>query len=205
MPATSEEFAAAAQLLDSSPDYKVLRRFVPDPWRYVNRSSSDGEALKTGIFLDVEATGLDVRKDRITQLALVPFQYDALGFIVDAGEGVSYFNDPGRPIPPEVVELTGITDDMVRGQSIDVPAVEALIGQAGIVIAHHAEYDRQMVERAVPKFAEVFWGCSYREVEWVKRFGCRAAKLSIARQSTIRIWARGAPFEVKGRPEGSRL
>lgn len=55
------------------------------------------------VYLDLETTGVDPAKDRIIQIAIVPEQGEPWEFLVN----------PGRPIPLEVQELTGITDAMV--------------------------------------------------------------------------------------------
>lgn len=54
-------------------------------------------------FFDVETTGTDPQHDRVTQVA-----------VVDERGGVwQTLVNPGRPIPPHVQELTGITDAAV--------------------------------------------------------------------------------------------
>lgn len=181
-----EDAEAMATILDAHPNYRILRRFIPDPARYINRHAEDDEALKLGVFLDVEATGLNTRTDKIIQLSMVPFQYNAQSEIVDAGAGLDYYEDPGMPIPPEIVELTGIDDEMVEGQRIDDGAVRELVRSAGIVIAHHAGYDRPMVERRLPFFADLFWGCSWKDINWADRFGCRSSRLEIILSDTLR-------------------
>jgi len=181
-----EDAESFAQLLEGHPDYRILRRFVPDPARYITRNPVEGEGLKLGVFADVEATGLNTRVDKILQLSMVPFQYNAEGEIVDVGKGIDYYEDPLVPIPPEITELTGITDAMVEGQRIDDQAVLELVGPAGIVIAHHAGYDRKMLERRIPIFAEVFWGCSWKDMEWEKRFGTRSSRLDVILSDTLR-------------------
>lgn len=185
MPETSD-LERIARELEEHPDYRVLRRFIPDPARYLpSIGTLDDVGLKTGIFLDVEATGLDTRKDRVLQLALVPFRYDGNGVIVDASNGVSFFDDPGIPITPEITAINGITDDMVKGQKIDEEAVSELVSQAGIVIAHNAGYDRPMMERRMPIFVEAFWGCSWKDIAWEDRFGCRTSKLAVVLSDTL--------------------
>lgn len=61
---------------------------------------------------DLEATGLDTRKERVTQIAGVPL---VGGELIEA-EAFSQLVDPGIPIPDEIQELTGITPDRVEGQ-----------------------------------------------------------------------------------------
>lgn len=171
----------AVEVLRESPDYRVLRRFIPDPAIYIDPPAADAKTeLKAGVFFDVESTGLDTRTDRIVELASVPFSFDpATGIVHDAGKGIAYFNDPGFKIPPEVTAIHGITDDMVAGQAIDIARVEAIVADAQLVVAHSADYDRKMLERLSSVFRDKHWACSQREVEWDQVFGCRAAKLAI--------------------------
>jgi DNA polymerase-3 subunit epsilon len=171
-----------AEQLEQSPDYRVLRRFHPRD-RYasypdiIDQVIDDvGPPLKTGLFLDVETTGLDTESDRIIELAMVPFEFDENGNVYDVREGVSWFDDPERPISAEVTALTGITNEMVKGKRIDGARVVAELANASVVIAHNADFDRRMAERRHADFARISWGCSYREVEW-ERFGCTSKKL----------------------------
>lgn len=59
------------------------------------------------IIFDLETTGLDLVKDRIIQLSLIKVMPD--------GEEIrrNYLVNPGCPIPKEVSQLTGITDEDV--------------------------------------------------------------------------------------------
>ena len=59
------------------------------------------------IIFDLETTGLDILNDRITQLSYIKVFPDGT-----EKRNNLYFN-PGKPIPIEVVNLTGITDEMV--------------------------------------------------------------------------------------------
>lgn len=61
------------------------------------------------LVFDVETTGLSVSKDRIIQLAAIKYFSDGRPPI----ERVRYIN-PCMPIPKEVTDLTGITDEMVK-------------------------------------------------------------------------------------------
>lgn len=44
---------------------------------------------------------------------------------------------PSVGIPADITRLTGITDDMVAGQAIDMSALATLVEPADIVIAHN--------------------------------------------------------------------
>lgn len=162
-----------ANVLMSSGKYRVLRRFQPRR-RYCE---AEGVATKTALFVDVESTGLDTANDAIIEFAAVPFTFDPkTGRIHDVRPAVVALEDPGRPIPREVVELTGITEDMVRGRRIDDALIDGLLRDVCLVVAHNAGFDRPMVERRFPAFAGLHWACSHAEVPWPK-LGCRGSKL----------------------------
>jgi DNA polymerase-3 subunit epsilon len=157
------ELEDLARQLEESGDYRVLRRLVP-PRRY---AEPDALPHRTAIALDVETTGLDPRADAIIQLSVVAFEYSAdSGRIFEVSEPLTSFEDPKRPIPAEVAKMTGITDADVAGKRIDDQAVEALVRSCSLVLAHNAAFDRPFLERRLPVFKDVAWGCSLADVPW---------------------------------------
>ena len=60
------------------------------------------------IVFDLETTGLDFIRDRIIQISYIKVSPDG------TEERENLFVNPEKPIPHEVVELTGITDDDVK-------------------------------------------------------------------------------------------
>lgn len=157
------ELEDLARQLEESGDYRVLRRLVP-PRRY---AESDSLPHRTAIALDVETTGLDPRTDAIIQLSVVAFEYSAeTGRIFEVSEPLTSFEDPGRPIPADVVKMTLITDADVAGKRIDDQAVEAVVRRSNLVLAHNAAFDRPFLERRLPVFKDVAWGCSLADVPW---------------------------------------
>ena len=98
------------------------------------------------IVFDIETTGLSVRNCKITEIGAVRIRD---GQVLDR---FNTFVNPEVPIPPEIVELTGITDEMVA----DAPPVAdalrdffAFIGNDRVeqgrplplLIAHNANFD----------------------------------------------------------------
>jgi DNA polymerase-3 subunit epsilon len=167
MPAKTDLEAMAAAL-EQTGRYEVLRRFEP-PGRYAD---PDGTRTGTALAVDVETTGLDHAQDRIIQFSAVPFTYAKdTGRIYQVSPAATYFEDPGRPLPPEITALTGISDDQVRGQHIEDAAVRALADKAALVIAHNAGFDRAFVEKRLPAFQEKPWACSIVDVEWPAGLG----------------------------------
>ena len=219
--------------LEATGDYRIVKRFKPvSSYRQDNTTNK-----KIGIFLDTETTGLD--SDRIIELAIVPFEFDADGHIYRLLPEYNALNDPGKPIPAIVTQLTGITDEMVKGQSINLDTVKKLLSDAVIVIAHSAKFDRPFCENLLDEFKDISWGCSVADINWQEegmegrkleyiayRYGlffeghratidCQVGieilsrplfnsgepalkrLLDNARRTDIRLWAEGAPFDMK--------
>lgn len=180
--ATSERLTpeAMARQLDTHPDYRVLRRLVPS--LDYGPAPSTLHAARHILILDTETTGLSHASDRIIELALLLVQVDAATGrpfgLVETFEG---FEDPGMPIPEVAKQVTGIDDDMVRGQRLDDARVQALIDRADLVVAHNAAFDRPFVEARFPGFVHKPWACSYADIDW-KAQGAESAKLSALAQ-----------------------
>lgn len=168
------DFEALAHQLDETGEFKVLRRFRP---RRSYGELDGGEDSRSALFVDVETTGLQWMSDRIIEFAGVPFTFGASsGRITSVGTPFVSLEDPGRPIPPEIVRLTHITDEMVAGRRIDDEQVGALAEQANLVIAHNAKFDRPFVEARFPVFADKPWACSINDVPW-EAHGLTSVKL----------------------------
>lgn len=62
------------------------------------------------VVFDLEATGLDISKDRIIQISYIKVSPDG------TEERRAFFVNPEKPIPQSVAELTHITDEMVASE-----------------------------------------------------------------------------------------
>lgn len=164
MTAENIDPADLAAILEKSPNYRVLRRLMPR----TERTAGDAPSVKTGILLDVETTGLDTARHEVIELGMVKFAYLSDGTITGIVDVFSALNQPSTPIPPDISELTGITDATVAGHRIDPDAVAAFAADSVIVVAHNAHFDRKFAERYWPVFQHKAWGCSATEVEWRK-------------------------------------
>lgn len=131
--------------------------------------------------LDIETTGLDIDCDLI-ELAIVRARVgEETGLIYGEPVCCSWLSEPSAPLPPKIVELTGLSDEKLEGHEIDWQGVEHLLEGARLIIAHNAGFDRPRFERvaaaagiALPK---VPWLCSYRQVEWRDNHRAPAAAL----------------------------
>lgn len=143
---------------------------------YEDFSDDDGR-IGVGVTLDTETTGRDKTKDSIIEIGLRIFYYNDLGEVLSLGRSYDAFNDPGRPLPEEIVALTGIRDEDVSGQRIDLDAVHVLLSHADFIIAHNAGFDRPFTDRMmVENPVKNRWACSIEEIDW-KGFGLPSQSL----------------------------
>lgn len=173
-PSSLSDLEAVAETLEASGNYQVLRRLVVPA--YYNEPAPSLTQMLRGLIVDVETTGLDTASDAVIEFAAVPFDFDSEGIVYAVHPVLSFLEDPGRPIPPEIVALTGITDNDVRDKRIDEGAVLGVLEPAVLVIAHNAAFDRPVLERRFPALAGKHWACSQQEVPWV-HLGSRSSKL----------------------------
>ncbi len=117
------------------------------------------------VVFDIETTGLDVRTCAITEIGAVKIKG---GEVV---EEFSTFVDPEMPIPPEIVKLTSITDEMVKGAPRQDEAVRAFLAFAGdrMLVAHNANFDCGFI-RAAASAAGIPFENTYLDTVALSRF-----------------------------------
>lgn len=156
--------AEAIEYLQRSDQYRVIRR-LKAPERYWPGAP---QTPRIGIVIDTEATGLDTEKDKIIELGFVAFEYDAgSGCIYNILHTYDAFEDPGEPLSDIVKQITGITDDMVKGQHLDEDTANTWLEKADLIIAHNAAFDRQMLERRLPVASKANWACTFNGIAWM--------------------------------------
>lgn len=119
------------------------------------------------MLLDTETTGLGYDIESIIELGMVKVLYSPSQQVITAiVDVISLYEDPGKPIPEFVVNLTGITDAKVKGQRIDDAVVMAWLSDGPLVVAHNAKFDRPFFERRFPALGHLPWACSANGIDW---------------------------------------
>jgi DNA polymerase-3 subunit epsilon len=171
---TVADAEALARHLESHPDYRVLRRLVPQ----LQFATAPALGVKRLLVLDTETTGLEHSRDKIIELALLRVDVDtATGLPCGNVQVYDGLEDPGQPIPEIARQITGIDDNMVAGQKLDETRIAELLEGVDVVVAHNAAFDRPFVEARLPAFAAKAWACSFADIDW-KQEGRDSAKLT---------------------------
>ena len=99
------------------------------------------------VCFDIETTGLKVTQEAITEIGAVRLRN---GEIV---ETFQTFVDPERRLTPEIIGLTGVTDEMLRGAPKLKDALTAFLAFAGNapLAAHNAEFDISFIRAGCRK------------------------------------------------------
>lgn len=129
----------------NNPDMKVIygieAYLAPDKKPSV--TNPKGQSIDTTYcVLDLETTGFSPVTEKITEIGVMKFQD---GKVIDS---FSCFVNPEKPIPAKVVEVTNITDDMVK----DAETIEKVFPRLlefikdSVLVAHNAAFDMNFLK-----------------------------------------------------------
>ncbi len=123
------------------PDLKVIygveAYLAPDKTPSVSFSKGQNMEDATYCVLDLETTGFSFRTEKITEIGIMKVKNHE---VIDE---FSTFVNPEKPIPQRVVEVTNITDEMVK----DAPTIEEVLPKVlefigdSVLVAHNADFD----------------------------------------------------------------
>lgn len=127
-------------LLKNKSDIKIIygveAYLVPD--KMPNVTNDKGQDIDTEYCVfDLETTGISPKTEKITEIGAIKIKN---GEVIDTFE---CFVNPEKPIPEKVVEITHITDDMVKdAKTIEeiLPDFLEFVGDS-VLVAHNAEFD----------------------------------------------------------------
>ena len=135
-----QAFPEAHHFCEKNPDLKVIygveAYLAPDRTPVVAFPKKQ-DLDTTYCVLDLETTGFSFRTEKITEIGIMKIKN---GEVLDE---FSCFVNPEKPIPQRVVEVTNITDDMVKdAETIDkvFPKMLEFIGDS-VLVAHNADFD----------------------------------------------------------------
>ena len=112
------------------------------------RGDQDQDLDGPMVCFDLETTGLDKKTDVITEIGAVVLEKG------EVKEKFQTFVDPQRPLAPNIVQLTGITDDMLIGAPSQEEALRAFLDfvDGRPLAAHNAEFDIGFVREGCKRY-----------------------------------------------------
>ena len=133
--------------------YGVEAYFVNDvDDRVVVHGQAEGDFHGEIVCFDIETTGLNKNRDLIIEIGAAVLRDGKVE------ETFNTFASPGRVLPREIVELTGITDKMLEGAPGQEEAVNAFLDFVGDrpLAAHNAEFDMGFIAQACRRMGRPF-------------------------------------------------
>ena len=138
-----------AQAAGKKHDIKMLYGcefyMVDDQIKYIFNPQSLELNKASYVVFDFETTGLSARYDKIIEFGAVKIEHGTIT------ERVDIMVNPERPIPAKIVNITKITDDMVK----DAPTIKEALPQIldfigdSILVTHNASFDIAFLNQAL--------------------------------------------------------
>lgn len=158
-------------------DYKLLRRV---PVQIPSANYQDPKIFIATI-VDLETMGMDPKSHEIIEIGILSFSFTNGDGIINIVDSYNELQDPGKPIPPEIIRITKITDADVQGKAIDWNLVHSIFSKSHVIICHNSQFDRNFLELQTPDFIKNVvekkpFACTIADIDWKGR-GYESSKL----------------------------
>lgn len=142
-----QSFTDAMNAAKAYKDFKVIygmEAYVVDDLKKVVDNADDSSLNTDYVVFDIETTGLKSNFDQIIEIGAVKISNNQ---ITDRFQS---FVNPNRPIPYEIIKLTGIhNDDVISAPNIDEVLPRFLeFAEDRVVVAHNAGFDMSFISEA---------------------------------------------------------
>ena len=129
--------------------YGVELNMVDDLKTLVTRATDADLLSSTYVIFDVETTGFNPGSgDSIIEIGAVK---------VKDGEIIEEFSeliDPKVPLNQTIIDITGITDEMLKGKPSEEEVIKNFLNfiEGAVLIAHNAKFDMSFLDMAITKY-----------------------------------------------------
>jgi DNA polymerase-3 subunit epsilon len=161
----------------------ILKRLDTD--LIVENASTDKVSKddKLILLLDIETTGLNPEKDEIIQISILPFFVNDAYSITGYKKPIIKFQEIDKNLPDNIVNLTNITDDMLKGNSIPWEAILKLFNSADAIMAYNSEFDLKFIKFTLEKLKleipKVNFCCAMKDIDWNELFPSKTPSLEL--------------------------
>lgn len=146
--------------------------------------------------LDVETTGLSSETDQVTEIGAILWD-------TELNVPVKFFSKLlciEGSVPPEIVKLTGITDELLRLYGEDPEDAWAeffdFCGEADAFMAHNAPFDRGFIAKKMPVMDPQLWIDSCVDVDYPESITTRKLTHLAAEHGFVNPFAHRAVTDV---------
>lgn len=154
------------------------------------------KAMDFGLVVDLETTGIDPDRDEIIEIGIIEFGVEE-GRKPAITNMYSALSQPSQSLSEEIKKLTGLDDEILKGQQIDWELVRSYFDRSALYIAHNSSFDRSFLERVWPDAPlPGQWACSMRHVDWEAHgFRTRSLNYLAADHGFVNAFAHRALFD----------
>ena len=147
--ARSRDLERLARQLDKHCDFKVLRRLPRPDELWLSPTPAKGPMVRLAV-IDVETTGLDSKRARMIELAIVHLELDEVGNVIQLQPVTEQLEAPGVSLPSEVEALIGIEAQMLVEQRFYDRLIHNLLS-VDVIVSHNATFDRTFMCTRFPR------------------------------------------------------
>lgn len=160
--------AAHSKALSKHPDFKLLygcEGYLVDDSKDIVTDSKGQSLTDSYVVFDLETTGLNSSKCKIIEIGAVKFENGAIT------DRFSEFVNPFEPLPFKIIQLTNITDEMVRNAA---PIEEILpkfreFCKDSVLVAHNADFDTGVIKSWCRKLS-IDWDFTYLDTVFLSQY-----------------------------------
>ena len=197
-----EAMNAAKEAADKGTPIKILygvEAYYVDDLALVVQGEANPGIDEDVIVFDLETTGLSAQNDRIIEIGAVRLHG---GEVTDEFDT---FVDPHRALTLEIVQLTSITDDMLRSAPQEADALDAFLrfcGDTRVLVAHNASFDTGFIQQAMQRHGKEY---AFTSVDTVGISRALYPHLKNHKLDTVATYMKLPPFQHHRASDDARV
>ena len=142
---------------------------------HISTRSHDEQTL---YIIDSETNGIPIEHCDIIELGAIKVRYSpSLKKLTSVEDMVSCYEAPKEKLANEVIEITGISNTMLKGKEFDDEYISNWFAEPGIFLTNSKKHEQAFFEKRFPQLAGRTWLCLIEDINW-RDYGVRQIHLS---------------------------